>query len=487
MPLTVFQPTMPVVVSAPNHDKMEDETFQRLGGAGFFSPPPPLGSGSDDRARLLTWLATLPADTTVGLQPGYLVSAPTPFPDGHRYVGRGAAEGISGHITLMNGSNPASATTGVVVSKAWDDNNNFGGVPTIWDNVSINGNAANNTGTYSGIIPFNFWSRIINCRIDSPRLHHILLTKQKKDGSEATALDFADNRIYGCRLRNGLTGTDGGAIRHLQPGGIANHNADLRAYDNHLESVQHGIWADSGAGWSIFENHIWARRNAINIDNGWFGLRCDENYIDSFGEADEAGPYYGIRLRGFGVSRVPTCNGNRISGPDPIPASSTSRYWMRIEGASDQAAIAVVGNTAKGPNNNPSALAFGFSLGSTSGTLLLTEVANLAQAFNANKDKEYFGTISYKAPRWMTGTATWNPGAVTAGTISSVSITVPGAAVGDAVDIGFTPALATLDSWRIWWAVTATDTVGVRFENRSGASITPSSTTVRAVVTKFNG
>lgn len=487
MPTTVYEPTLPIVVGASNHDKMEDETFQRLGGAGFHSPPPPLGSGSDDRARLLTWFATLPANTTVGLQPGYLVSAPTPLPDGHRYIGRGLAENISGHITLMNGANPASAITAVILSKAWDDNNVNGGAPTIYENLSIHGNAANNTGTYSCLLPFSFWSRVKDCRMDSPRLHHVLLTKLMKSGSEATGLDFADNRIYGNRFRNGLPGTDGAAIRHLQAGGTPNHNADVRAYDNHMESCQHGIWADSPAGWSVFENHIWARRNGINMDNGWFALGVNDNYIDSFGEADEAGPYYGIRVRGFGVSRIPTVNGNRISGPDPLPATATGRYWCRIEGGNDNAAIEVIGNTAKGPFNNPSANAYGFSFVSSSGTLYLVELGNLPQAFNAGKDKEYSGTISYKAPRWMTGTNTLPATAIAAGAFGTVTITVPGASVGDTVEVGWSPALATLTSWNVRYAVTAADTVTVSFENRTGASITPALTTVRATVTKFNG
>src|SRR5215211_7613645 len=161
--LTVHELSVDLGFEAPNHrDLVHEEIAQRLGGAGFHSPPPPLGSGSDDRARLLDWFASpsLPANATIGLQPGYLVSAPIPFPDGHRYIGRGVAElGSPAHIKLMNGANPSDVTTAVVVSKAWNDNNTFGGVPTIFENLTIDGNAANNTGTYGCLLPFNYWSR----------------------------------------------------------------------------------------------------------------------------------------------------------------------------------------------------------------------------------------------------------------------------------------------------------------------------------------
>ncbi|HEX7833251.1 MAG TPA: hypothetical protein VF787_26580, partial [Thermoanaerobaculia bacterium] len=77
-------------------------------------------------------------------------------------------------------------------------------------------------------------------------------------------------------------------------------------------------------------------------------------------------------------------------------------------------------------------------------------------------------------------TATWNPGAVAAGAVSSVAVTVTGVSVGDEISFpGLTPALASSSNWRIWAAVTAADTITVFFENRSGGSITPASTTVR--------
>lgn len=466
------------------------EIHQRLGGAGFYSPPPPLGSGSDDRTRLVNWLATAPANCTIGIQEGYLVGAPLVVPSGRRYVGRGYAENSNGHLTLRNGANPTDATTAVVVPAEWDTNVLTGGGPTVFENLAINGNAANNTGTYSCLLLFNYWSRVLGCRFDSPRLHHLLLTPQTKNGSNGS-ISFADNWVMFNRFRLGLSGTDGAGVRLIRPAGQPATNTDVRCTKNHFESMQHGIWLDDGAGWTIDDNHLWCQRNAIKVDDGWFGLTVTDNYVDSFGEENAAGPFYGIRLKGWGGgSRLPACHGNQVNGPDPIPTNATDRYWYYLNGGADQAALAAVGNRALGPFNNPSAKAHGFTFdGGPAGSFLLAETANLAQAFNTGKDKEYVGSgaaFAYKTPRWVTGTTTWDPASIANGGVTTQTLTVTGAAVGDPA----TASLSTLTaagSILITARVTAADTVSVTIRNDSGGAVDPASGTLRAIVTKFSG
>jgi hypothetical protein len=490
---TVAELPTTISVGASNHrDTDHEEIHQRLGGAGTYSPPPPLGTGSDDRAQLITWLASTPADCTVAFDTGYLLSMAggttgLPLPSGRRYVGRGVAEAANpAHFTLMNGVNPAGAIAGVVVAKEWDDNNTSAGGPTIYENLAIDGNAANNTGTYSCFIPFNYWARIRWCRFDSPRLHHIYLTRQMKNGTDCTP-DLADNRIHGNRMRLGLAGTDGAMIRKYQPGGGGNHDADVRCWDNHGESLQHGIWLDDAAGWTIYDNHVWCQRHGINIENGFYSSKVVMNYVDAFGVDNAAATtYYGIRVRGF---EGPGCivAFNHVDSADTVSAGTHYCYYLEAQNA--LAHIAGGFNEASTHGAAVSNL-HGFMYTGTNGLVQIAQYGNIApvgaNGFVAGQDFEQAfgsgGSMTLLYPRPMTGTATWNPGAVTAGTISTVAVTVTGARAGDTVHVGWTPALATLTSWRVWWAVTANDTVTVCFENRSGASITPSSTTVRATV-----
>lgn len=80
----------------------------------------------------------------------------------------------------------------------------------------------------------------------------------------------------------------------------------------------------------------------------------------------------------------------------------------------------------------------------------------------------------------ISATATWAPGAITAGSYSSTTITVTGAAVGDF-------ALAEHDKMltnalMISAHVSAVNTVTVLIFNPTTASITPASGTLRALV-----
>lgn len=92
----------------------------------------------------------------------------------------------------------------------------------------------------------------------------------------------------------------------------------------------------------------------------------------------------------------------------------------------------------------------------------------------------YYGT---KPLDILTGTATLDfPGILTA-TSAELTITVPGAAVGDAVALA---PPATLTTGLVWSGrVTAANTVTVRLANVTAATIDPASATWGAAVIQF--
>lgn len=485
--LTVHELSLDLAFEAPNHrDLMHEEIHQRLGGAGLYSPPPPLGSGSDDRARLVAWLASseLPSNAHIVFRNGYLLSAPLPLPDGHRYGGAGVAErGNPFTFTLMNGANPAAAETAVLVSKSWNDNVAAGGNPTIYENISVNCNSANNTGTYSGILPFSFWSRVRWNRIDFPRLNHVIYTKLTANNTVSTQ-DHADHRVYGNRFREALAGTDGAAIRHRQPGGQGNHHADLRVFDNHMESVQHGIWADAAAGWTIFDNHIWARRHGINIDNGFYASQIALNYIDAFGvENAAATTYYGIRARGFDGNGA-TVLGNQVNSADTV--TQGTHYCYVLAGQNAGAHIAGGMNRAF-PNVAGYAGLHGFLYAADTGLVTNGQIGNLALGFNAGQDFEQLltngGTILLLFPRPIQATATVDWASIAAGSAVTNTFTLTGAAVGDPCVASLT-TLTAAGNISISARVTAADTVSVTIRNDTGSAVDPASGTMRIILWK---
>jgi hypothetical protein len=80
----------------------------------------------------------------------------------------------------------------------------------------------------------------------------------------------------------------------------------------------------------------------------------------------------------------------------------------------------------------------------------------------------------------LTGSAVASPGAITTGTQGSVAVTVPGAAVGDAV-IAVWPS-AYLGALCLGAEVSAANTVTVLITNNSGGTLTPPASTAYYVV-----
>jgi hypothetical protein len=86
-------------------------------------------------------------------------------------------------------------------------------------------------------------------------------------------------------------------------------------------------------------------------------------------------------------------------------------------------------------------------------------------------------------PGTLQNTATWDPGSLVNGAEERKSVTVTGAAVGDAARAGLTTIAAT--GWKIWATVIAADTVEVTIRNDTGGTVDLGSGTVRAIVDKY--
>lgn len=90
--------------------------------------------------------------------------------------------------------------------------------------------------------------------------------------------------------------------------------------------------------------------------------------------------------------------------------------------------------------------------------------------------------IGAPVAKHLSATATYDPPSVAAGSQTSTTITVTGAAVGDTASCGHTTI--TADLWQISCYVSAADTVRVVLKNHSGGAIDASSGTLRADVWK---
>lgn len=83
----------------------------------------------------------------------------------------------------------------------------------------------------------------------------------------------------------------------------------------------------------------------------------------------------------------------------------------------------------------------------------------------------------------LSATTTWDPADIATGAVTTTTVTVTGAAVGDPVFVGLT-TLTTEDALLVG-KVSAADTVEVVLLNHTGANMNLASGTLRAVVFKF--
>ncbi len=95
------------------------------------------------------------------------------------------------------------------------------------------------------------------------------------------------------------------------------------------------------------------------------------------------------------------------------------------------------------------------------------------------------GSVHYTIAKTLTGTATLNFGSTAAGTSTDLTVTVTGAADGDAVTIGV-PNASTLSNGSFTAWVSATNTVTVRFSNNDlSSALDPASGSFRISVIKY--
>lgn len=170
--------------------------------------------------------------------------------------------------------------------------------------------------------------------------------------------------------------------------------------------------------------------------------------------------------------------------------TATNRWAIKSNGNSVVTGLFCIGQPTMTPTAQIHIGALGLTTASKAPLKLATPGSSLmatpeAGAFevDANGDAYYTPVASrYKLATVLTNTATLDFANTLAATSSDLTITVTGAAVGDAVFLG-APASPNINSCLTSF-VSAANTVTVRFNNYSAAAIDPASATYKVVVNK---
>ncbi len=450
-----------------------------------------VGDGTtNDTTAIQACIDATSAGDVVFFPPGvYGVSAPIVRKPNRFYLGSGGWNDYC-TIKVLNGNSAnfqaAGGVSGVFVPESWNLNATVASGPVTIRDLAIDGNRANNaTGQHSGFLLGHgeYWSHYSNLYSHDCMQAGFMFTPLGKNGSSLMAAGISD-----FRLRD-LLGTQntGDGLRCIKSAGV--FVTDLVWDGNNLmfSNDGSGVLIDEAANWQIDHLHLWQNgKHAFKCTDGTYACRFQHFYVEDVGRLGTTGEFLsGVEIKVFNGRSV-TLHDCTISVN--VPNSGVTHRGIVVSANDTDAHAWVHDNEVRAEGTPTTAMdGFVFDNGSGGSKLTLHEHANTAYGFSSGHFKGYFGsaTYAYDPPRLMTGTATWNPGAVGAGVVSSVAVTVADAAAGDAVGaIGLTPVLATPASWRIWGEVTAANTVTVYLENRSAGSITPSSSTVRATAWK---
>jgi hypothetical protein len=360
--LAVYTPfRTSLIANVTGGEVAETNELHRWQNTGTIHAPAPLGGGSSDRASFQEFSDSplIPSGATIELNLGatYLADA-TPFR--YRADVQYAWPGTDKPSTvwkLKDGANPAvpsGGMGGLWVPKNWDDNLSGGADPVNFLHPCIDGNLANNTGTYSGLIIYgHHWVHIDRPVIYNTRGWGVYYTNLAKNGTTVYSQDGADCSMSWVRLTNNLLGgirqklhASTNAYRDLQ---IAHGRIDGAGSGN----TEAAIKLDRMGGCDI--GHIFCFTNRM------FGFHCDGEFFDStlhhikiedFGANAGAGYCAGIHVRGFnGVGTNVSDNRVRQEGYSTEPGSGTLAY-INLDfagGAGLSGQITAMANQVHGP------------------------------------------------------------------------------------------------------------------------------------------
>jgi hypothetical protein len=239
---------------------------------------------------------------------------------------------------------------------------------------------------------------------------------------------------------------------------------------------------------TLFNNTTGIYNNAFGAAALYYNVTGSENVAFGQGALYASTGSYNVAL-GSGAGYTLTAGDNNIFiGRNVVPNISTTGSnqlniggW--IYGDNGKIGIGVTGPTAKFNLPAGTSSANTAPLKFISGTNLTTPENGAVEYDGTN----YFATSSstrYTIAKTLTSTASLNFSSTSAQSSADLTITVTGAADGDAVSLGVPNGSVNNNSNYTAW-VSASNTVTVRFNNYSSGSIDPASGTFRVSVIKY--
>ncbi|MBC7288673.1 MAG: right-handed parallel beta-helix repeat-containing protein [Armatimonadetes bacterium] len=229
----------------------------------------------------------------------------------------------------------------IMASSTYLDNQPWTGTPIAVRHLTIDGNYAENTASRTAGLALRSWLSVVeDVQITRMGGDGLLITNPSADGTTLKTTQV-NGRVANCFIQ----GCRGHSINVHDPG---NAVTDWTLVDCWIaDSGQDAIHLDNAAGWVIERNHLYGVAGHAIYAHRLFGTSISDNYIEGFGEGEQAGTWCGIwgSLQGGPASTIAN---NRIFNFGGEPRAESEYRYICLTVNYGSAVVVVTGNAIVG-------------------------------------------------------------------------------------------------------------------------------------------
>lgn len=246
----------------------------------------------------------------------------------------------TGRSTVLKQAKGANLVA-LMASDSYLDNSQYTGDPVTVRHFTFKGNRANNRRATVGIILRSWLSDVEDVTIENFGGDGIRLTNLSANNTK-----LRNSQVNGRIVGNYVENCGGNGICVQDTG---NSVTDWTLADNWVgNSGKNGILLENAAGWMVERNHIYGVPQDAISAHRLYGSTISDNYIEGFGEATNAGVWYGIYATLQGNVASVIANNRVFNFGGESRTNSTYRYIGIANVNYSTGVVSVVGNSIFG-------------------------------------------------------------------------------------------------------------------------------------------
>lgn len=287
-----------------------------------------------DAAALNAAIAASPEGAEIVLRGAFLINQTIRLRSHRAYRGESRAG------TVLKQADGAGLPA-LMASSVWLDNHEWTDAPMAVRHLTLDGNRKGNPGAKTAGLVLRAWLSVVE------DLH---IANMGSDGLRLTSLSANGTRLKNTQVNGRIASS---FIENSGRHGIfvedpGNSVTDWTLCDNWIASSgADGIHLDNAAGWMVARNHVYGVPHDAIYAHRLFATTISDNYLEGFGETDEAGTWCGIRATIQGDS-VSTIANNRLFGFGGEKQAKSEYRYLSLSVNYGAGQVVVTGNAIRG-------------------------------------------------------------------------------------------------------------------------------------------